>query len=163
MANMIGYEKLDVGLVTAVGPTASLVQSGVRCAIFYIDPDSACKLVRYRSDFNLSTGALPTTATGLPLRPGKSIVVAGEANVRNARFLASGGSAEIHCVYYDQVDVVDLGLSDNGEASNAEALESLTQKLVDQNDEILYVLRTIHNGMAEAETIVVREMLTADR
>lgn len=39
MANVLGYELISVGQ-TAIGPTASIVQGGVACAIFHVDPES---------------------------------------------------------------------------------------------------------------------------
>lgn len=136
MANNIGYEKLTIGPARAAGTTAAIRASAV-CAIFFVDPESS-STVRYRSD-----QTDPTANMGVPLRPGKSIVVAGRGNVMNARFIAEGGTAEIHAMYYDQVDVVDLGLtSDPSWSDVVTAVKAQTAKL----EELGRSLRQIRNA-----------------
>ena len=137
MANQIGFEEIPVGTTAAVGPTASLVQGGVRCAIFYVDPMST-GTVRY-----LGTRTDPTAQHGLPLRPGKSITVAGEGNVRNARFIMESGAGKVYGVYYDQVDVVDLGLSSDWSGTQ---LVSEMQAVFNKLEETLHVLKQIRNA-----------------
>jgi len=139
LANCIGYEAIRVGS-TAKGPTTSLISGGVACAVFYADPDSS--VVRYRPD-----GTDPTPTLGLPLRPGKSITVAGGGNIGKSLFVSEdGGSAVIHALYYDKVDIVDLGLSGNdvdlGEVADAIAGQ------VNKQEELLVELRRIRIGMS---------------
>ena len=137
MANNTGYEELGVGSTQAVGPTASLVQGGVACAIFYVDPNST-GIVRHRAD-----RTAPTSRIGLPLRPGKSIVVAGEGNVRNALFIMESGTGTVHCMYYDRVDVVDLGLSSDWSGTQmVSEMQAVSNKL----EETLHVLKQIRNS-----------------
>lgn len=140
MANCIAYEELSVGSAAAIGPTAATVQGGVACAVFYVDPRSAAT-VRYRPD-----RTAPTTTLGLPLLPGRSIVVAGEANVRNSLFLTESASATVHCLYYDRVDVVDMGLSATAGADTAAALNSLSTTVREHTR----ILRQIRNALGEA-------------
>lgn len=149
MANCIGYEELSIGDARAVGPTDTALRGGVACAVFYVDP-AAGGTVRYRGD-----AVAPTATAGLPLRPGKSIVVAGEGNVRNARFIAEGGSATVHCLYYDRVDVVDLGLSDD--TSTAELLAAV-RGLAAAMDGHGRVLRQIRNAVGSLAYDTWRDM-----
>ena len=104
MANQIDYELLRVGGNTTVGPTNSIVQGGVRCAIFYLDP-TATAPVRWVSS-PLETKA-PTRARGAPIEPGGHVVVAGEGTIRNSLFIATSDAFQkLHAYYYDQVDVI---------------------------------------------------------
>ena len=112
----------------------------VQCAIFYVDPEST-GVVRYRGD-----QTDPTPTVGLPLHPGKTITVAGEGNVRNARFITESGAAVVHCMYYDRVDVVDLGISGSGDA---DAVVRAVQALAEQVTEVAHLLRQIRFGTAK--------------
>jgi hypothetical protein len=142
MANCIGYEALYVDAV-ARGPTASLVQGGVACAIFFVDPESKTTAIRYRpdqmeSERTSSTFIPPTATNGAPLRRGKSIVVAGEMNVRKSLFAAENGHAVVHCFYYDRVDVIDLGLD-------------VDQDVIDQLSAIRVAVEAIQEQLRERE------------
>lgn len=127
MANNIAYEAIVVG-ATAVGPTEATVQGANSvCAIFYLDPQSAGD-VRYRAD-----RTDPTASVGLPIRPGRHLVVAGKGDIMNARFISrSGGRCVIHALYYDQVDVVAF---DMGEGTQTmimlHGIEDLLTRLLD--------------------------------
>ena len=139
MANVIGYEALFIDKDPA-GPTASIIDNGAKCAIFFVDPDSKAKVIRYRADQYLSTKTTssyspPTATSGIPLRRGKSIVVAGARNINNSRFVTVADTATIHCLYFDQVDVVDLGL-----AVDQDMLE-VTTEIRDSIAAILELLR----------------------
>lgn len=140
MANCIGYEALSVDS-KPVGPTAATVDGGVACAIFFVDPASEAKALRYRPDQIYSDRtdrkfSAPTPLAGIPLRRGKSIVVAGEGNIRRSLFVTESGRALVHCLYYDRVDVVDLGLDVNQDLLEAtedvrKAVEASNAKLAE--------------------------------
>lgn len=145
MANALGYETLAVGN-RAVGPKASIVQGGVMCAIFYLDAE-APSLVRWRPDGGLSgvNNAEPSPGSGLPIYPGGQVVVVGSGNIRNTRFIsASGKICQLHCLYFDQVDVLQVDLRGAGPAG--QSAEKLLGSVVTQNDEILLELRRIRLG-----------------
>lgn len=139
MANCIGYETLYLNGV-AQAPDTSIVGGGVACAIFFVDPRSKAKAVRYvpgqvKSEKITSTFRPPTPTRGIPLKRGKSIVVAGEGSIRNSWFVAEGDSALLHCIYYDRVDVVDMGLDVDQD------LLEINMAIKDRLEQILIVLK----------------------
>ena len=139
IANNTGFETISVAS-NAVSTTSTTLSALSRSAIFYIDPDSN-GIVRYRAD-----ETDPTTSYGLPLRPGRSIVVVGDRNVRNSKFITESGSAKVHCLYYDQVDVVDLGIaSSEADASSVTELQKVRGLL----EEATHVLKQIRNATGE--------------
>ena len=136
MANNIGYEKLRPGS-SAVGPTAATVQGGVACAIFYLDP-RAESAVRWRSD-----GTNPSANDGLPVLPGGSFAIAGEANVRRAKFVSETGAVvDLHASYFDRVDVLAIQFSPQGAPATAQTEAAVTGKL----DDLAHLLRQIRNA-----------------
>src|SRR3990167_599162 len=145
MANCIGYELLSVGN-RAIGPTAAIVQGGVAAAIFYLDA-KAPNLVRWRPDGALvgTYHGAPTPGDGLPIYPGGQVTVVGDGNIRNARFISAGGEeCQVHCPYFDRVDVLQIDLRGNGTAGDS--AEKLLGAVASQNEEILLELRRIRLG-----------------
>lgn len=136
MANNIGYEKLRPS-GTVVGPTASIVQGGVASAIFYLDP-RASSAVRWRSD-----RTSPSRDSGVPLLPGGAFALAGEGNIRNARFVSeSGAIVDLHASYFDRVDVLAIQFSPNGTSAELDSLNGINTRL----DEVAYLLKQIRNA-----------------
>ena len=133
MANNIAYELIVVG-ATATGPTASLVSGkSPVCAIFYLDPDSPGD-VRYRAD-----QTDPRPDYGLPIRPGRHLVVAGRGDITNARFISrNGGRCELHALYYDQVDVIAFDMG-----SPAAGAEPMLASLLERSDGLLHEMRAL--------------------
>ncbi len=153
MANAIGYEELLVG-ASPVGPTALIVQGGVKCAVFYVDPgapgpvnwlstfgkqDVVSGDVEIDSDNNVIR-TLPTRNYGFPLAPDRAITVAGEGTIRNTRFIRTGkgGTRKVHCLYFDRVDVV---AADFVGATSLAALEAVLLRIETQNGERLTELK----------------------
>lgn len=135
MANCIAYESFSPLIPT--GPS-SVAPTATRCAIFYIDPESTAR-VRYRPD-----GTSPTNNEGIPLAPGSSIVVAGNASIRRSMFLVEyGGTATVHALYYDQVDVVDIGLPSTRSGSGVDL-----SPIVEGLDQILLELKRLRIGVS---------------
>lgn len=151
MANCIGYETLVLNGV-AMGPTAKTVRGGVACAIFFIDPDSESKVVRYRPDQPQPSRVTdvyrpPTSTSGIPLRRGKSIVVAGEGSIRNSLFMAENGKAIVHCLYYDRVDVVDLELGvDQALIDSTEGIRRAAEAILTKLDDYQREKKEADNG-----------------
>ena len=141
MANCIGYERISARGDRPIGPSAAIVSGGVACAIFYVDP-AAPNPVRWRPDSNL-TGtyhAQPTQISGGPIYPGGQIVVAGEGNVKNSGFVSeTDAPCEIHCYYFDRVDVLQVDFSHAGVRAPVEVAHDW--------HEILKVLVSLHNGL----------------
>ena len=144
MANALGYEALIVGS-TAVSPTASIVQGGVACAVFFVDPDSTSPIVRYRPD-----GTAPRPDFGLPIRRGKSIVIAGEANIRRSSFIAQTGTATVHAIYYDRVDIIDMHLDTDDLWTGIEAViktnTTRLEEILEYQKAILLALSLVADG-----------------
>ena len=154
MANAIGYEELLVG-ASPVGPTALIVQGGVKCAVFYVDPqapgpvnwlstfgkqDAVSGDIERDSDSNVIR-TLPTRNYGFPLAPDRAITVAGEGTIRNTRFIRTGsgtGTRKVHCLYFDRVDVV---AADFVGATSLAALEAVLLRIEKQNGERLMELK----------------------
>lgn len=151
MANVIGYEELLVG-DGPVGPTALIVQGGVMCAVFYVDPrapgpvhwlstfgkqDAISGVVERDADGNVIR-TLPTRNYGFPLAPDRAITVAGEGTIRNTRFVrtgTTGGARKVHCLYFDRVDVV---ASEFVGATSLMALETVLLRIEQlQKDQIV--------------------------
>ena len=145
MANCLGYEVVRVG-PTSVGPTSSIVSGGARSAIFHLDP-TAPNMVRWRPDGALSSTnhAAPTPTSGGPLYPGGQIVVVGDGNIRNSRFISTTGQwCNLHCYYFDQVDVVQVDFTGAGVPSPSTA--SLLTDLKETQEELLLEIKRIRLG-----------------
>lgn len=145
MANVIGSEVLMVD-VRRVKPTAALVQGGVACAVFYVDPRSAVG-VRWRTP-----SSTVTTEEGFPLAPGAWISVAGEGNIRNSTFVVDGaGTARVHALYFDRVDVVAGNFITAAAVTEVKPVEELLR-------DVLVELRKIKQGMS----LLVNSKLTEE-
>ena len=147
MANAIGYEEVRVGAepvgLVAKGRAAS---STLKAAVFLVDPDAPVG-VRWRPDTKQSPleqnaqvpgeviTNFPRADSGLPLGPGRWIVVAGESAVRQSMFIRAKLADEpttVHVLYFDQAhDIVaaDFG----GEA----VLERLVRDLIAVQKDVL--------------------------
>ena len=103
------------------------------CALFLVDPTSELG-VRWRPS------GTPSPGVGFPLRPGKALAVAGEGSIRNSKFATDGiGSARVHVIYFDRVDVVAADFSVDVDGTGTAGLESVRGVL----EEILAELRQI--------------------
>lgn len=148
MANNIGYEEIIVG-ATAVGPALALGGANAICAIFYLDPESPSD-VRYRAD-----QTDPTASSGLPIRPGRHLVVAGKGDIVNARFVSrTGARCSIHAMYYDQVDVIAFDQGPPPIASAAQSESALLQAILIE----LRALRLGHIAEGICEPIRLQEV-----
>ena len=137
IANALGYEELLVGTIP-VGPTASLVEGGVACAVFYVDPNAA-GAVNWRS--GPQTSDYPTQNKGFPLNPGKWLSVAGEAVIRTSRLVRAGTSSKVvkvHVLYFDRVDVIAADFAGGGSLS---AVETALLNLLATNGKMLEELK----------------------
>ena len=145
MANCLGYEVVRVG-TTPVGPTSSIVSGGARSAIFHLDP-TAPNMVRWRPDGGLAgtNNAKPTPSSGGPIYPGGQVVVVGEGNIRNSRFISSTGQwCDLHCYYFDQVDVVQVDFT--GVGAPGVTTQSLLADLKATQEELLLEIKRIRLG-----------------
>lgn len=117
----------------AVGPNKVTVTNAARAAIFYVDPDPQYGAVVYRGD-----GIDPRTDEGLPIRPGGHIVLVGNGNIVNARFIAQGNAvAKVHALYYDAVDIVAADiLGSEGVVASAVETQALLRSLLAEVQEI---------------------------
>lgn len=84
MGMQLGYESLNVA-ATAIGFTAATVTPRTRCAVILNEGNTAgFASVRWRVD------AAPTATVGTLLWAGAAMVIRGESNIRNIKFIRVG-------------------------------------------------------------------------
>jgi hypothetical protein len=99
MANMVGFEQITVS-TSALSPTVATVTGRAKMAVFLVVSEP----LRWRSD-----GTAPTASAGFPIKADGHVVVVGHSNIINSSFIRSGGTdATLECIYYDNVDIVDI-------------------------------------------------------
>lgn len=147
MANCIGLEQIVVKN-TAVGPTASIVQGGVACAVFYVDPKA-------KGGVWWNPKANPTSNDHFPLRPGKWISVAGEGGIRNSRFIIDPDdyniqSIIVYALYFDRVDVVAADFAASVSEISEQSIQAVLERIETLNSEMLLELKRHSDALTEA-------------
>lgn len=128
MANCIDYKDFLVGPVS-VSPSSSTIRKLAKAAIYYVDEAP----VRYRGDSrSANDGNEPTRHSGLPIYPGGYIILVGEGNMANAKFVRKDDkTAHIYVLYYDQVDIVAANMAVPPDDTGITTIISLLKEVTD--------------------------------